>query len=187
MQSRFSERVPDDAALVRRIENLERTVRELGPSVAGSFGPAIAELQSQQAEISAAVADISALVGQQTTPGTASGTTGTGVALTDAWADYAVATLTVPASFTKAQVVGISSTYMGGAGMKMRTGIGGAYGDEMNLIPEAASGLCNGSSSFSRVLTGLTGGSTISVVTSAIRIGTNTAYMTTTAFATFYR
>lgn len=124
-----------------------------------------------------------------TTPRVGSGTTGVGVALGTGVADYAAANLTVPAGYTSAQVTGISSAYIGGDGVEIRTAIGATSGDFMNVIPTTSPGLANGSSGHAAILTGLTGGATIAVRTQARRLGApaSTAYLTTVASAVFYR
>lgn len=124
-----------------------------------------------------------------TSPAVGAGTTGAGVPLGTTPSNYATATLVVPAGFTRAQVVAVSSAYMGGDGMQMRTLIGATFGDFMNVIPTTSPGLANGCSTHSAILTGLTGGASVVVGTSAMRVGApaTTAYMTTSAMAIFYR
>lgn len=81
----------DEAYLVRRIEDLERRMRELGPSVAKSFRSTVADLRTAIASTIVAEADGASTSEQGVT------TTSTPVASV---------TFTVPEGYTRALVVG---------------------------------------------------------------------------------
>ncbi len=53
---------PDEAALMRRLEEQERALRELSPAIMATIGPAITLLREQQTALAAVVDDIAALV-----------------------------------------------------------------------------------------------------------------------------
>lgn len=188
--------------VMRRLADLERAYRELGPSVARSFAPVIADLQAKQATLDAtvatlnttvsglasAVADISTLVGQQTTGTAGNATTGGAATLTLSAASYAVVTINVPSGYTVAAVNANTAAAIGaGAGIAVQiaTRIGGLDGPTMNVYTNGATG--NGASNFSRVFT-VTSGGTFTVETRAfLSSGSGSAILTTAAGVTFYR
>jgi hypothetical protein len=112
---------PGEDALIRRVQELERVVRELGPSIAGSFGPVIADLQEQQSH-TILPARFSAV------------TTGWGVP-SSAWYTLATVTTPTPAGYTRALVVAhgywrITYTVAGSKILGGRCRIQSAAGDE---------------------------------------------------------
>jgi hypothetical protein len=80
----------DEGGMARRVQEIERALLELGPSIAGSFTPVIAELTE--------------LIALVVRPDTAAGT-GAAFTVPNTYATVAQETLTTPAGFTKAAVV----------------------------------------------------------------------------------
>jgi len=162
---------PGEDAVPRRFEDLERKVKELGPSIAESLRPIIADLQAQDAILTAQVAQIAALVNTQMLPDfgfdSASGyaiPAGFGAKVTRA--SY---THTVPAGYTKAlisataQDSGVNST----AGFDylssfVQIAVGYYTFGSSATIPAGYTGASF--SSVTDLLTGLTPGSTITVI-----------------------
>lgn len=167
---------PGEDAVIRRIQELERTIRELAPSIARSFEPVIADLQAQQAtlgaqqaDLTAAVNDISTLSANQVTGDVANNYVLTPV--TSAWVNYAPLSITVPTGYTRAQVMAVSSIIGPTTDTwQMRVDIAGTTSAAYTVFGN------NGALGFARNLTGLTGGSTISVATgvqNAVASGNN--------------
>ena len=95
-----------EATLMRRIEDIERTARELPGAIMAAVGPSIRDLRDQQAATAAAQADILTLIGAQIAPmyGDASASNYTiplGYASNTTRASF---TFTVPAGYTKALI-----------------------------------------------------------------------------------
>ena len=175
----------DDAALMRRIEGIERQLRELGPSVASSIFPIIADLQAQADATDAVVADMAAVLDAQVVPAVGNATTGTTPFATSTTpTNHATITFTVPSGYTRAAVSGVSSLAAFSVPHTVATVIAGTVGEYMEI------GLADGtgSSGYARVLTGLTGGGTFTVQTQTrTGSGTGFAHAITTATVTFYR
>ena len=193
----------DESAIPRQIRDLERAVRELGPSIAQSFAPVIATLQAQtaalaaqdlvigaqQAALTAAVANIATLVGQQTTGASAAPGTGSGFNVGTTQGTKASTTIAVPAGYSQALVVAIGSLTMADTApnrFDTRCGIAGGYGA---ALPNLANTVGSTSAAHSRNLTGLSGG-TITLEVQALAgvsatNGANTAIVT--GFAIFFR
>ena len=95
-----------EATLMRRIEDIERTARELPGAIMSSIGPAIRDLRDQQATLTTAVANISTLIGAQIAPmyGDASASNYTVPAGYGSNTTRASFTFTVPAGYTKALI-----------------------------------------------------------------------------------
>lgn len=81
---------PGEDALIRKIQEIERTVREILPSVAGSFGPVVADLRD--------------LIAKVVVPAAFSNTVTAFDPIVSAWASVASVTLTVPDGFSQAVV-----------------------------------------------------------------------------------
>jgi len=195
----------------REIADLKRSQREGFASVAESFGPVVKRLEDQDTIIlaqtaalaaqdvvilaqqaalaaanvtlSAAVANIQTLVGQQTTGSAGSASTGTGVNLTGAFQSYAVITFNVPAGYTVAAVTANSAAGLSGNDIRMATRIGGADGQTMDVYGMSFG---NGASNHARVFS-VTPGGTFTVETRAFVGGSAVALLTTSASVTFYR
>lgn len=204
---------PGEDANSRRIIDLERGVRELGPSIAASFAPVIADLQAQQAALetqqdalttqqaaltsqqatltaqqatlTAQVASISTLQGEQTTADTAN-TSQSGITLTTSTGSYTTVTFTVPAGYTQAAVTANTAAAIGSSNpAQIATRIGGTDGPFMNLYPGA--GFANGASNFSRKFS-VTPGGTFTVETRAfVSAGTATAFFSIAATVIYFR
>lgn len=165
----------------RRVADLERDLRELGPSIARSFAPVIATLTTQQAtlatqqatladqqaQLTAQVATLAAQVALQVQP--ASGHSGVASgALTSTPSEITRCTFTVPSGYTRAQVFGtvfVSVYNTGNAADNIRAylDINGAYSSTPtinSLVSFSGAGL---GSSYAATLTGLTSGSTFYV------------------------
>ena len=92
---------PGEDALIRRIQEIERTMREFLPSVALSFGPVVADLQAKDVQILDLIANVLTSGSNKAfTIGSATTTTRTNIA---------TATVPIPAGFTKAQVWAFST------------------------------------------------------------------------------
>lgn len=90
-----------DDALIRRVQELERAQREMLPAVMAAVGPAIADLQNQQATLTNLV-NTQIVYGSQKAYVTGSATTRTRT-------NMAVANIIVPDGYTKALVIATSS------------------------------------------------------------------------------
>lgn len=86
--------------LVRRIADLERALRELGPSIAASFKPVILDLQAKQAELED-------LVSRQIEIDSDNDSV-TGFDLTTSYVAQATLSIPVPAGFSRADIITIS-------------------------------------------------------------------------------
>jgi len=152
------------------LDDLRRQIREIGPALMAAVGPAIADLQTQQAtltttvadlattqaDLSAAVADlttaqanIATLVGEQVDGDTDNASTGaTAVAISTSLANYATITFTVPSGYTRAKVKASSYLAMSSAvSINMRTRINGVDGTTMPVLANS-SGFGNGASGY---------------------------------------
>lgn len=89
----------DDATQIRRVEDVERSVRELGPSIAKSFGPVILDLQEKQAALEAQQAAIIDLLANQVTQRSGYGNA-TAFGLTTTPTTFCSHTITVPTGYT---------------------------------------------------------------------------------------
>ncbi|MBC7594537.1 MAG: hypothetical protein H7288_11465 [Kineosporiaceae bacterium] len=116
----------DESTQVRRVADLERDVRELGPSIAQSFAPVIASIQAtqatqaaqqvtlaaqqaaltdQQTQLTAQVATLAAQVALQVSPSGAS-TSASGFNISSGSGAVAGVTFTVPSGYTRALILG---------------------------------------------------------------------------------
>ena len=180
----------DDAALMRRIEAIERQLRELGPSVASSFAPVITDLQAQQATLAAqqaatalVVAELADVVDAQVTGATGNASTGSAVAYGTSGSSFASFNFTVPSGFTEARILAVSGvTLAADSTCIAQTQVGGVNGSDMPII------VGGGAAALARTITGLTGGDTIAVATRMRSfVGTSSAYATTSASVMFLR
>jgi len=197
---------PDE--LVRRMRDLERRMDEMGPSVAPSFSPVIADLIAKQAMLdaqgvilTAAVADLTtaqaniiALVAD-TVRGGQAGTFTTNFAVTGTGTSVASGTIAVPAGFTHALVFSTAhahalNTTAGGDFFYAGAAINGVT-PAMISAPTAAGVSATSSGSATRILTGLSGGviTVDAMVHSAFASWTATAsnIASIDAIAIFYR
>ena len=92
----------DDAALMRRIEGIERQLRELGPSVASSIFPMIADLQAQADATDAVVAAMADVIAAQVSYEVAATSTASAWTVSTGMVTKASTTITVPAGYTQA-------------------------------------------------------------------------------------
>lgn len=100
---------PTEATLIRRIEDLERQQRETLPALMSAIAPMFADINQAIADIAAQQATLADLVSKQVAtdaqfangPGTMN--------ITTSEVDIASVSFTVPAGYTRAQVLGISS------------------------------------------------------------------------------
>ena len=146
-----------------------------------------AALTAQQASLTAAVADIAAnvadiadLVGAQVT-GATNTTFASGVSLNATPQSVAAVTVTVPAGFSIARIMAVSSLATGDSVVNCQTRIQGNDGGALTGVHGVAS------SAHARTLTGLSGG-TITASTLAGSIPNTTGDMVnTTIFAMFFR
>jgi hypothetical protein len=170
----------DENALLRRIEGIERQLRELGPSIAKSFGSTVAALTTTVSNLEDAVADIADLAAHQIAVDQDQDLN-TGVAMTTSLTTRATATLTVPSGYDQAVVFAFGSIYgINNSGSVDMCGIdiyiagtgSGQVWPSPNT-PNFYTGVA--SASFSRTLSGLTGGGSITVQS---RIQTNLAAWT---------
>jgi hypothetical protein len=108
---------------------------------------------------------------------------------TASFGGYAAVNVAVPAGFTRAEVLAVSSCFVGSStssnAAAMKTRINGADGLQMTVVTDPIFG--NGASSFSASLSGLSGG----VITCQTMLQATAAGMTggctTSALVTFYR
>lgn len=145
----------------------------------------IADLAAQSAALAVEVARINTLVAQQVDGSAASATASPSLNTTPT--GYAAITFTVPAGYTRAQVMGTSSMYMGGiVASVLRTQINGANGPDMYAFTNAA--YANASASHAASLTGLTGGGTFTVQSVAnTTTSTTSGVIITSATVTWLR
>ena len=140
-----------------------------------------ADLAAQQATLADQVAAMAAVVNAQVTGGVGNNYALT--AVTSSWANYAGVGIPVPAGFTRAQVMAVSSVIGPTSDTwQIRVDIAGASGAEYTVFGN------NGALGFSRNLTGLSGGS-IGIATgvrNAIASGNNRG-IATSATVTFLR
>ena len=179
---------PDDAAIVRRLEAIERTIRELGPSVAGSIFPIIASLQAQADATDAVVAGLADVVNAQVAVARNTASTASAISVSPG-NTYTTASVTVPAGYTRALVVGVTSATANGANplLRVATDISGDIGFDLPVYANSDN-FESGTVSHSASLTGLSGGGTVYVgarVTAASSV-TN-VYFVNTITVTFLR
>lgn len=181
----------------RQIKDLQRELRELGPSIAKSFQPVIDRLDAADiamatrvADIAANVASINTLIGNEVKPQkvyfTATHT------LTTTTQTVATSTFTVPAGFTSA-VVSVAAR-AGGVNQNTTGGGDGSGGDYLTIILTA--GAAHGGGYLwvpgnggngecvalaADILTGLTPGGTFTISMTAV---TDYFTWTTGAYAT---
>lgn len=165
--------------LVRRIADLDRAMRELGPSIAASFAPVITDLQNQQSQINAQLASINALIGAQVTFGSV-GASATGFT-PGAAADLAGSVITVPSGYSQAIVHctadATASAEPNSASITVQAVIAGVAGGSASTLDTTR---MTASPSAIRSFTGLSGG-TISV---AVRVsGSGTGWLTGASIA----
>lgn len=139
--------------LVRRIDDLERKIKELGPSVASSFATTVAGIVLPQTGVNYA----------------------NNVAVTTTRTVVVSRTFTVPVGFTKVQITAFSSAQAlnnqaGGDYLYCQTLVDGATGGELMVYAGAGATVGVTSPNFA-TLTGLTAGQVITVST---QVRTNT-------------
>lgn len=144
-----------------------------------------AQLIATQAQQAAQLAAINALVATQV-----DGITGTNSAsptLNTTPTGYAALTFTVPAGYTRAQIMGVSAMYAGGTVASiLRTQIAGVNGPDMYAFTNAA--YANATASSAASLSGLTGGGTVTVQSVAnTTTSTTSAVILTTAIVTWLK
>lgn len=170
---------PGDDAIIRRIQELERAVREMLPAVMAAVGPAITTLQNQQTQLSNQLASINALIGAQVTFGSV-GASATGFT-PGAAADLAGSVITVPSGYSQAIVHctadATASAEPNSASLTAQAVIAGAAGGSASTLDTTR---MTASPSAIRSFTGLSGG-TISV---AVRVsGSGTGWLTGVSIA----
>jgi hypothetical protein len=192
-----------EAALVRRIEDIERAQRETLPAIMAAISPmfddinqalsdaqyAIAQVQAQQdaleaqqAALADQVARIDALVSSQVTADGSNATTTTGI--TTSYADYASVVLSVPSGYSRAYVIGITAISTPASQLDtVSTVISGSVGPEIPAFGTAAT------AAYSRPISGLSGGSITIAARARNASGSNTGVrvLTTSALAVFLR
>jgi hypothetical protein len=151
---------PGEDWATRKIQDLERQIKELGPSIAASFNTTIASL-------TVAVANAAAAAANQVSPGTGSGSASSFI-LNSSGATLVSFNLTVPTGYTRALVtasgsVASLSTFASSDAVHAVATIGGASGPEgVSYFYGPNSG--GSATCFQNVsLSGLTGGATIGV------------------------
>jgi hypothetical protein len=182
---------PGEDWLVRRVQDLERTVAELvahdvlraaGVETAPDLMRIIGSL-----EVTGDLAVPNGSITNDALANQVTGDTGTafasGLSLNSAAQDCAAVSVTVPAGFTEARVMAVSALAAGsGIAVNCRTRIGGSDGGMLTGVNGVAS------SAHSVGLTGLVGGGTITAVTRAASIpNTASGMANTTIFAMFFR
>ena len=170
---------PGEDALIRRIQETERTMREFLPSVALSIKPAMDDIRAQQATLADQVAAIAALVGAQVSGDTAT-TYVAGLPLNATRQSVAAVSVNVPAGFSVARVMAISTLSVGSSAIDCITRIQGNDGG----VVTAGYGFA--ASSHAITLTGLSGG-TITASTLAASWPDTSGRANTTLFAVFLR
>lgn len=186
---------PDESTLMRRVQDLERQVRELvAHDVLRAAG---VETEKDLIRILGSLivtGDLSVPNGSINNDALANpvtGATGTGsassVTLTTTAGVYAPVNFTVPNGFTRAQVMGVSAMYAGGVVASiLQCRIHGSDGPEMYAFTNAA--YANATASNARSLSGLTPGGTLTVSSVArTSTGSTTAYLITSASVLFLR
>jgi len=180
------------AAAVRDVkqagfDNTQNTLARVS-EMTGKIQAQVDAIAAQNVTIAAQVADIATLVGQQVAGG--SGTASQAPASIGAGGVYAVASVGVPAGFTRAIVSATTNAVLVGSnpGVTLSTVISGSVGYELSVTSGySAAGAATGGSSHAVTLTGLSGGS----VTAGVRIGSVTgvlgSYFTNTMTVTFLR
>ena len=150
--------------LVRRMRDLERRVDEMGPSVARSFGPVIADLAAKQAALTDLVANMIAPVTQNSWV--------TNFVVSNTISTYAPTSVTVPTGYTQA-IVDLS-VYFGAVNtlteeyVYVAALINGVAGHEgIGGNNPSATLFSNAWSRQVSILTGLTAGSTITLAVQA--------------------
>lgn len=148
----------------------------------------IQQLTDQQNALAAQVARIDALVNNQVTVATATANTGGAVAI-GAGISYGVASVSVPAGFTRAGVIGVTSVTATGSApaVQVQTDISGNLGFQLPIYGSSGDIVATGATSHAATFTGLAGGA----ITVGGRVagvsGVTNAYFVNTVIATFYR
>jgi len=165
----------------RQIKDLQRELRELGPSIAKSFAPVIADLTAKQVALELLISQV---VKPQSIYSSASN-----FALTTTPTTLKTVTITVPAGFTSAVVTVLARVFAinpnttgGPAGTGLdylfcHPTVGAVPGVEMPLVATGSQGSAMNLSPLSTVLTGLTPGGTFTVTVNA-----STDYLSWSAF-----
>jgi hypothetical protein len=168
------------ATLATTVSGLTTAQATLATTVSG-LTTAQANIAANLTTLNAAVADINTLVGQQVAGNTGVAFSGT-VTATTSWQYFAVVTIPVPAGYSIAKVIGVSSAMcLSAPAFSVRTEIGGVAGNALPAIPGVAT------SSHARTLTGLSGGNITIASDINVSSGTSTAELTTSAFVIFLR
>ena len=168
------------ATLTTTVADLSTAQATLATTVSG-LTTAQANIAANLTTLNAAVADINTLVGQQVAGNTGVAFSGT-VTATTSWQYFAVVTIPVPAGYSIAKVIGVSSAMcLSAPAFSVRTEIGGVAGNALPAIPGVAT------SSHARTLTGLSGGNITIASDINVSSGTSTAELTTSAFVIFLR
>jgi hypothetical protein len=164
---------PDEATLIRRLEELERAQRETGPAIMSAIAPmfadittaltnaqtAITQVQAQQTALQTQINRIDALVNNQVTVGIAGTSTASGWASSTGQATKASSSIGVPAGYSQAFVFALASMHFMDSspnGGWVRAVILGEAGGEMGGLANLQLGQ---SASHTRALGGLNGGS----------------------------
>lgn len=183
--------------IYRRFADIDRQIRELGPSIAASFQPVIIDLQnkqaqldSQQASLTSQLASINTLIGQQTTGVAATPGTATGFSVSTSQGTKASTSITVPSGYSQALVLAVGSLTMADTAANRfdtRCGIAGSYGI---ALPNLANTVGSTSAGHTQFLTGLSAGSSILLEVQALAAvaATNAANAAiVTGLAIFFR
>lgn len=188
-----------------RFARIDAQIRELGPSVADSFRPVVADLAAkqatleaqqatlttQQADLEAAQATLTAqqsalevLIASQVVPAAFSGTGSNFATAASTFVNVATATLTVPSDVTRAVVlangyVAITDSRPSTDLIEVRTVIAGSAGDPSQLVISSGQRLSQTADAV-HTLTGLTAGGTFTV---AVQVWTPLAWSATSTNA----
>lgn len=176
--------IPSDdmQGLMRRIEALEQSAAGVPALVQQMVGPQIATLQTQANALAAQLVSINALIGAQLSPAAANASQTTTITTTAT--NYASLNIPVPSGYTKAAVLAISTSSIPSSQTdEIATYINGAVGPVLDIFSN------EGSTSYGAVLTGLSGGGSITVATQARYIfgGSGVRVMNTSTLVVFLR
>jgi hypothetical protein len=149
-----------------------------------------AALAEQQADLTDAVNSISVLASNQVTGLTDSGSSGGAIAISTG-GTYGLAEVTVPAGFTRANIIAVSTITASGTSplVSLQTNIAGNLGETIPIYSGSASdAIVTGGSSHAVSLTGLTAGSTIQAgARIAAQSGVTNAYFINSMAVTFLK
>jgi hypothetical protein len=150
--------------VARAITDIQRDIRELGPSIARSFGTTIQTLTAQQATLTDQVAQIASVVSKQVVPDVGH-SAASRYSLGTSAQELCRITFTVPAGYTRAQVLGTTTFSVYNASstsadiLRGYVDVNGTYSTPSpSMVDTLRTGQITNSRSV--ILTGLTGGAT---------------------------